>query len=254
MLIVFTGAKPGASVLALDKKTGREIWKALDDSVSNSSPLIIQAGVQRQLIVWSNDAVTSLNPSTGATWWRERMVTSNNDSIPTPVFLKNRLLISGLMFELSASEPSAAVLWPANRAASKRLLSNIATPLLLGDHVYSARAGGGLVCLDATTGAPVWKTETVTALGNGAGIHLTPVSDGIFLFTDEGNLIRAELTPEGYHEISRAHLIDPTTPFGGRKFTWAPPAFANRHVFARNDAELVCASLAEETGSVHPAP
>ena len=30
-LIVFTGAKPGASVIALDKKTGKEVWKALDD-------------------------------------------------------------------------------------------------------------------------------------------------------------------------------------------------------------------------------
>lgn len=74
--IVFTGAKPGASVLALDKKTGNEIWKALDDHVSNSSPLIIEAGGQRQLIVWSNDSVTSLNPATGATWWRERLVTA----------------------------------------------------------------------------------------------------------------------------------------------------------------------------------
>ena len=38
LLIVFTGAKPGASVLALDKLTGKEVWKALDDPVSNSSP------------------------------------------------------------------------------------------------------------------------------------------------------------------------------------------------------------------------
>ena len=41
LLIVFTGAKPGASVLALDKQTGKEVWKALDDHVSNSSPIEI---------------------------------------------------------------------------------------------------------------------------------------------------------------------------------------------------------------------
>jgi hypothetical protein len=40
LLIVFTGAKPGASVIALDKSTGKEVWKALDDPVSNSSPLV----------------------------------------------------------------------------------------------------------------------------------------------------------------------------------------------------------------------
>ena len=55
------------------------------------------AGGQRQLIVWTDESVASLNPATGETWWREPMVTSNNDSIPTPVVQKNRLLISGLM-------------------------------------------------------------------------------------------------------------------------------------------------------------
>src|SRR5262245_55283648 len=38
LLILFTGARPGASVLALDKDTGKEVWKALEDHVSNSSP------------------------------------------------------------------------------------------------------------------------------------------------------------------------------------------------------------------------
>jgi outer membrane protein assembly factor BamB len=38
LLIVLTGGRPGASVVALDKRTGQEIWKSLDDTVSNSSP------------------------------------------------------------------------------------------------------------------------------------------------------------------------------------------------------------------------
>ena len=62
LLIVFTGAKPGASLLALDKQTGKEVWKALDDPVSNSSPMIITAGGKRQLIVWSNSSLASLDP------------------------------------------------------------------------------------------------------------------------------------------------------------------------------------------------
>jgi hypothetical protein len=83
----------------------------------------------------------------------------------------------------------------------------------------------------------------VTAPKNGASINITPQGAGYFLFTDEGNLIRAELSPAGYREISRSHLIDPTWPFNGYKFVYAPPAFANRHVIARSEAEVVCASL-----------
>src|SRR5213595_3777115 len=241
LLILFTGAKPGACVIALDKKTGKEVWKALDETVSNSSPLVIVAGGKRQLIVWTDNSVTSLNPATGETYWREPMVTSSNDSIPTPVVGKNRLLISGLMMELNANQPAATVLWPESRAG--RILSNTSTAMLLGDYVYSAKSDGELVCLEAGTGKQVWGTTNVTELKFGASIHLTPNGDVVFLFTDEGNLILARLAPDGYHEISRVHLLKPTSILGTRKFAWIPPVYANGHVFARNDEELVCASL-----------
>ena len=243
LLILFAGGKPGACVMALNKQTGKEVWKALDDTVSNSSPLIIMAGGKRQLIVWTDNAVNSLNPATGETYWREPMVTSSNDSIPTPVFQKNRLLISGLMFELDANRPAAKVLWPETMAPSKRILSNTSTPVLQGDYVYSAKSSGELVCLEANTGKQVWGTTNVTELKFGASIHLTPNGDATFLFTDEGNLILARLAPGGYREISRVHLLKPTSILGTRKFAWIPPVYANGHVFARNDEELVCASL-----------
>ena len=57
----------------------------------------------------------------------------------------------------------------------------------------------------------------------------------------------AKLSPAGYEEISRSKLLDPTrvqlAQRGG--VCWSHPAFAYRHVFARNDEHLVCASLAE---------
>jgi outer membrane protein assembly factor BamB len=246
LLIVFTGAKPGASLLALNKQTGAEVWKALDDPVSNSSPIVITSGGKRQLIVWSDSSVASLDPATGHIYWREPMVTSNNDSAATPVFQADRLLVSGLMFELSANAPAASILWPKIRTPSKRVLSNTSTPVLEGAYVFTAKGLGDLVCLEAATGTQVWSTNVLTASKNGASINITPQGGGYFLFTDEGNLIRAQLSPSGYREVSRSHLIDPTWPFGQTRFVYAPPAFANRHVFARNEGETVCASLEAE--------
>jgi hypothetical protein len=123
------------------------------------------------------------------------MVTSSNDSIPTPVVQKNRLLISGLMLELEANTPAAKVLWPETMAASKRILSNTSTPLFQGDCVYSAKSSGELVCLEAGSGKQIWGTTNVTELKFGASIHLTPSGDAVFLFTDEGNLILAGSRP-----------------------------------------------------------
>ena len=93
----------------------------------------------------------------------------------------------------------------------------------------------------------------MTDLNSGASIQLTSNGDSVFLFTDKGELIQAQLTPQGYKEISRTRLLEATYPFGGRKVAWTPPAYANRHVFARSDKEVVCASLAASVPSRKPA-
>lgn len=246
LLIVPAYGKPGAALVALDKADGKELWKALDETVASSSPVIVNAGGARQLIFWTGASVTSLNPATGEIFWREPVVTSSNDSISTPVVDGHHLLISGLMMELGADKPTARVLWPGRLVGTRHILSHTSTPVLQGDHVYSARSSGELVCLEAATGRQVWGAKDVTTMRNGSSIHLAPCGDFMYLFTDRGDLILARLTPQGYDEISRAHLIEPTTPFAGPKMAWTPPAFANGHVFARNDEEVVCASLAAE--------
>ena len=60
-----------------------------------------------------------------------------------------------------------------------------------------------------------------------------------------GDLIIAKFSPKGYEEISRAHLLEPTTgAANGRDVLWSHPAFANRHFYGRNDKEIICVDLA----------
>lgn len=246
LLILCVGGKPEACVLALDKSSGKEAWRALDDSPSHSSPIVATVGRSRQLIVWTNEAVTSLDPATGKTIWRERLMTQGDYVVATPVFHEGLLLLSGLMLKLDPERPAASVLWPDSRATSRRILSNTSTPMLRGDYLFSARSSGELVCMESKTGKLVWETDKVTEIKGGASIHLTPHGESVLLFNDHGDLISARLTDKGYKELGRASLLQPTYPFGGRKVAWPPPAFANGHVFARSDEELVCASLAEK--------
>jgi outer membrane protein assembly factor BamB len=244
LLILQIFARHDAAVIALDKTSGREAWRALDDPFAYSSPIVITASGQKQLIVWTQAGVTSLDPRTGKVLWRELFHTPGDMAVATPVFHESRLLVAGVMFQLDREKPAATVLWPESKAPAKRVLSNTSTALFRDDYVYSARTSGELVCLEAATGKEVWTTNTVTAQGNGSSIHITASGDAVFLFTDEGNLILARLTPHGYREISRTQLLAPTSPFGKNRRAWTPPAFANQHVFARNDVELICVSLA----------
>jgi outer membrane protein assembly factor BamB len=105
---------------------------------------------------------------------------------------------------------------------------------------------GELACLDAATGRELWQTDGITEPKSGASIHLTPAADGaVYLFTDEGVLIRAVLSPSGYEERARAKVIEPTSPFGAKKCAWSPPAYANGRGYFRNDLEVVCVDLRE---------
>jgi len=245
LLILLPGGRPGAGLVALDPESGATVWQALDEEVSNSSPVAITVGGVGQIVAWTGDSVTSLAPATGKVLWRFPVKTSNNDDIATPVSDGPNLLVSGLMLRLDVTNPPVS-LWPDKLVGTKRILSNTSTACLRDGHVYGSRSRGELVCLDAATGAVVWETSQPNEPKSAASLHLFPNGgDTFFLFNDQGELILGELSPEGYRETGRSKLLEPTSPFSGLR-TWVPPAFADRCVFARNDREIVCVSLAAD--------
>jgi hypothetical protein len=71
------------------------------------------------------------------------------------------------------------------------------------------------------------------------------MSDRYYLFNDSGELIVADLTPEGYKEIDRTRIIEPIHSARGRTVIWTHPAFAEKCIFVRNEKELICLNLAE---------
>jgi outer membrane protein assembly factor BamB len=151
------------------------------------------------------------------------------------------------MLKLAQDKPGASFLWPDTKAVSHRVLSNTSTAMLAEGHVYSATTKGEMVCLDAATGKKLWTKDGLTSKASGTAIHFFPNGKTVLLYTDQGNLIRAKLTPQGYEEVSRSKLLEPVYGFSGRKLCWSPPAFANGCVFARNEKELVCAELKAES-------
>ena len=239
-LFVPVGAKPNACVIAFDRNTGQEIWKSLDEEASASSPIVVDAGGKRQLIIWTPRAVTALDPATGKTYWRQRLNTTQDATVSTPVYHEGNLLVGGLMIKLDADQPAAKVLWPKSRATARRILSDTSTALFRDNYVYSARSSGEFVCLEASTGNQLWETDKVTDLKSGASVHLTANGDSALLYNDRGDLIRARLTPQGYQEISRARVLEPPATWN-RKCAWAAPAYSkSAHLCPNQQRAGVC--------------
>jgi outer membrane protein assembly factor BamB len=246
LIIIAIAKSPQISIVAFDKDTGEQVWEALDEIPSNTSPIVIEAAGRRQLIVWAYKSVAALDPLTGAILWRQNIPPGGNYAVPTPVWKDDWLLLSGLMLKLDRDKPDASILWPDELRPLRIYVSDTSTPLIQDGLVFSPTSKGHLACLDATSGKQLWQADRVSESKSGGSIHLTAVpSIGcVFLFTDRGDLILSRLTAAGYQELGRFHLLDPTADYGQQKMAWVAPAYSGRRVFARNDKELVCASLA----------
>jgi outer membrane protein assembly factor BamB len=256
-LIVIAAGKPRAKVVALEKRTGREIWRALsseDSEPGYSQPLIIQAAGKRQLIIWHATAIHSLDPETGRVLWEHPFKITMNTPIATPVYSAPHLLVSGFFngARLLRLDPSGAeLLWKPkveSETGGDTLHALMNSPVIDGEHIYGICASGQLRCLRRATGERVWESQAATVeQRRNATAFLVRHEDRYFISNDRGELVLARLTPSGYEELSRAELIKPTTPGGGRRdrgaVNWSHPAYANRHIFARNDEEILSAYL-----------
>ena len=265
-LVIIQVGGDRACLVAFDKRTGVERWRALDDQASYAAPIIVEQAGRRVLVCLTGDNVVGLDPATGAVYWsRDFGPARMAIGISTPVVERDRLFVTAfydgsLMLKLGdgtadAPAPTAEQVWRRQGVDEKRtdaLHSIIATPLFIGDYVYGVDSYGELRCLDARTGDRMWEDTTAVPKARWSNIHMVRNTadaggDRVWMFNERGELIIARLSPQGYEELSRAHLLKPTTHQLAQRggVCWSHPAFAERRVFARNDEELVCGDLAK---------
>lgn len=267
MLIVPTG-NPKGVVQALDKASGEAKWSALAVKEPGYSPPVVYQpkGGVAQLIYWHAEAINSLDPKTGKLNWTQPWgPVKFAVSISTPRVwhddkLGDVLLISSAnegstLLQLDPNDPkSVKPLW---KRATKRgrsldgIASLMSSPVLYQEHIYGVTGGGELRCIKASDGDIVWETMQATHGGEDPLMWSTgfmvPVenTDRCFIANEKGDLVLVQLSPQGYKELGRAHVLDPTNIDAGRPVIWSHPAFAHHSIYWKNDKELACYSLEE---------
>lgn len=258
-LICLVGGK-GTAIVAFHKDTGAEIWRALDSAGEHgtgySSPVIVEAGGRRQLLVWHPNAISSIDSQTGKVLWHQVFTSKAGLSVATPRVSSDLVLISAfydgsLLLRLEADLSGSTRVWHRhglNEIKTDALHCLISTPVIDGDYIYGVCSYGELRCLDLKTGDRLWSTFQATsgASARWGTAFLVKHEDRYILFSEQGDLIIAKLSPDGYQELSRAHLLEPTGPSQRREVVWVHPAFANRNVYVRNDREIISVSLAQD--------
>jgi outer membrane protein assembly factor BamB len=250
-LICIVGGE-GSYVVAFDKNTGKEIWRALTSPDQGySPPAILEIAGQRQLVLLRPDAVTALDPDTGKEIWSVPYQSDNGLVVMTPVVFSDYMFVGGysdknMLIKLAPDGKSAEMVW--NEAGLRALSPINVQPTFEGDVLYGFDQNGRLYGVKLPDGERLWNTSEPLAERppRSGTAFIIRHDDHYWLFTENGDLILADLTPEGYKELGRAHVLEPTGDAFGRSVVWCSPAFANKRMYVRNDKECVCVDLAAE--------
>ena len=256
--LVTTVGGEGSTVVAFDKATGKEVWKSLSaKEIGYAPPTLIDVKGAEQLVIWHGEAVVGLDPSTGKKQWSVPLAPKYAMSIMAArksgdVLYAGAVFGSAVGVKLTAVDKAEEVWRGPATMKGKGLYPMNMTPFVEDGIMYGADQPGMFRAVEVATGKQLWESwQPVTGKDESAPVYCGTafvVKNGkhFWLFTEKGDLVIAKMTPEKYEEVGRAHVIEPTGTYAGRKVVWTHPAFANRTAYIRNDKEVVAVSLAKE--------
>ena len=238
-LVVNVGGRR-AGIVALNKDTGKEVWKATGDPASYSSPVVATLGGDRskpRLVFFTRTGLVVLDPSNGAVLhskrWRARIDASVNAAAPVvvgdEVFISSCYNTGGTV--LRVAKDGVKTVW----ANDESLSAHFSTPVYVKGELYGFHGrqeeGTQFRCVDWQTGKVRWSKD-----GFGCGSIIA--ADGeLIVLSESGELVLVEPTPAGYREKGRAAIL--TGPVR------AHPALAGGRLYARDNRKLVCWNLKE---------
>jgi len=233
LVIVQCDEENGAAsfIVALDKKTGKEVWKTPRKvQVSWATPILVPTAKRTELITSGSETVIAYDPATGKELWRHKGVESN--AIPSPVANQEIVFVSAgspakivMAIRLGASgDLTDSVVWRYSKGTAY-----VPSPILYGDFLYLTTDRGILTCLDAKTGEVKYEGGRIPIP---ATFTASPVAfEGKILLTSEdGDTFIVKAGPK--HEILGTNSVGEPV--------YASPAIADRKIFIRGEKNIYC--------------
>ena len=230
LLIAHVGGHDRGSLTAFDVASGDVRWNWNGDGPSYGSPIIADVAGTRQVITYTQSNLVGIEAATGDLLWGVPFTTRSVQNTFTPIVYGDVIISSGLGSGVSAlrvvrrgTRWGVQTVWENTDAAF--YMSN---PVLIGDAIYglSHHNSGQFVCLDASTGETLWRSEGRQAT-NAAIIRAGPI---LFLLIDEAELIVADASRSEFAPIQRYSVADSAT--------WAQPTIVGDRIYIKDDATL----------------
>jgi outer membrane protein assembly factor BamB len=224
----------GSFVIALDKRNGKDVWRANRDEISSwSTPAVVDYKGKKQVVISASNKVRAYNPEDGKVVWECAGLGSN--VIPQPIQHNDTVLVMsghrdpklmairlGREGDLTGTD---AVLWSHTRGTSYT-----ASPVLHDNKFYALTDNGTLNCYDATTGKPYYQQQR---LPQADSFKASPVGAGDKLYlASESGVVTVVKMGEQFEVLA-------TNTFEDQMFV-SSPVVAEGALILRSKTHLFC--------------
>jgi len=220
----------GQSGLALEKSTGKIVWKSDEKAAGYSTPLPYLKGEETLVALASGKAYMGIKPQTGEVVWEFPWNTSYGVNASDPIITGEKVFISSgynkgaALLDTSVNPPT--VVWQ-----SRNMRNQMNPPVLIDGHLYGVDGNEGkdasLKCMVLATGEVKWSETSV-----GAG-SVMAANGKLIVLSETGELIIAKATPDAFQPLARASVLT------GR--CWTVPVLSDGRIYCRNaEGRVVC--------------
>ena len=234
-LAIVTPGGEDAFMVALDKKTGKTVWKSGKYSAAaHTSPIyVVYEGVPI-IINGANQGLICIHAKTGKIQWTQDFAKGARGRVPTPGFVEGGYVYwavgygkGGICMKLSASgrKVKAKELWRSDD------MDCIVGGFVIHDGYIYGNHKNGYACLELKSGKTMWTTDGEKVGGKGSVCW----ADGMFYLyaQKDGKASLATCSPKGME-------IKGTVSVPGMDQSWAHPVVYGGRLYLRYNDNLFC--------------
>jgi outer membrane protein assembly factor BamB len=217
----------GAGFVKLDKRTGKVVWRVLEDGggmmgSAFSSPYPVELGGVPQILVQNRDDLAGVDPEAGTVLWKTKVEAFRGMNIVTPTVHDGKVFTTsyGGGSWLFAVDPARAEK-PVEQVWRNKIQGYMSSPIVIGGHAYVHLRNQRFACLDLATGKEAWVTKPF-----GRYWSLVAQGDRILALDETGELRLIRATPEQYDLVGTAKVATAES--------WAHLAVEGDEVYVRD--------------------